>query len=621
MLNDEFSDVGGPRPGGSLKRALIAVGSVALVTIGLAVIIYVGIVRNRVLPTPTPFSRTSPSADMTSQAQTTEQALTQVTGQVKEYTPGALIAIIKPTSGKIEQIIITADTQVTDDSGKPIPLNSLKPGVTITCSGMLDPLGRLIAQTIKVAKAANTPTSTSTPVVSKTPSKAPTEATVAPEPTEIPVGFWHGLYFNNRNLDGAPSFERDDPVIDFQWNQGSPAPSIPSDSFAVRWEGRWNFDAGGFRFNAFSDDGVRVWVDGVLVLDQWKEQPPTLSSADVYLQAGEYNIKVEYFDDAGGAEVRVWWDFRGQYPEWKGEYYPNPNLNGTPVLERNDENLLFDWGQSAPAPQVPVDHFSVRWTRTVAFDEGPYRFSVAVDDGVRLWVDGIFLIDEWHEITQTAYVGYIYLLSGAHNLKVEYFEHTGAALIKLGWDRQETFKNWKGEYFANTDLAGKPAFMRDDPAITFDWSVGSPGPNIPADNFSIRWTQTISFAAGTYRFWATADDGVRIIVDGTRIVDAWRDSAGNVEAAISLATGNHTVVLEYLEHGGAALIQVGWDLAGTAAPTYTPTLTTTPTFTPSSTITPPPPTNTATPITSTATSTSTPSPTATFTPTSTTAAP
>lgn len=614
MRNDEFSDAGGPRPGGSLKRALIAVGSVALVTIGLAVIIYIGIVRNRVLPTPTPFTQLSPSANMTSQAQTTSEALTQVTGQVNEYTPGALIAIIKPTSGNIEQIIITADTQVTDDGGKPIPLNSLKPGVTITCSGILDPLGRLIAKTIKVAKTTNTPTSTSTRVASKTPSKAPTEATVTPEPTEIAVGIWSGLYFNNRNLDGAPSFERDDPVIDFQWNEGSPAPGISNDNFSVRWEGRWNFDAGGFRINAFSDDGARVWVDGVLVIDQWKEQPPTLSSADVYLEAGEHDIKVEYFDGTGGAEVRVWWDFRGQYPEWKGEYYPNPNLSGAPVLVRNDENLLFDWGLSAPAPQVPVDQFSVRWTRIIVFDEGPYRFSVTVDDGVRLWVDGVLLIDEWHDTTQTAYTGYTYLLSGAHNLKVEYFDHTGAALIKLGWDRQETFKNWKGEYFANVDLAGKPAFMRDDPAISFDWGVGSPGPSMPADNFSIRWTQTVSFTAGTYRFWASVDDGVRIIVDGTRIVDAWRDSAGNVEASIPLATGNHVVVVEYLEHGGAAKIQFGWDFKGTATPTYTPTPSTTPTFTPSPSVTPPPPTKTASPIVPTATSTPSPNPTATITP-------
>ncbi|MHB1357206.1 MAG: PA14 domain-containing protein [Anaerolineae bacterium] len=608
MQSDEFSDAGGPRQGGSLKRALIAVGSVALVTIGLAVIIYVGIVRNRVVPTPTPFNRTSPSVNSTLQAQTTGQALAQAVGQVKEYSPGALIAIIKPASGNIEQIIITADTQVTDDSGKPVPLSTLKPGVTITSTGILDPLGRLIAQTIRVAKAASIRTSTPTPAISKTPSRAPAEVTNTPEPSEVPAGFWHGTYFSNRDLEGAPAFVRDDPVIDFQWGDGSPAPGVPIDAFSVRWEGRWNFDTGGFRFSAFSDDGVRVWVDGVLVIDQWKEQAPALASADLYLQAGEHAIKVEYFDGAGGAEVRVWWDFRGQYPEWKAEYYPNPNLTGAPALERNDENLLFDWGQSAPAPQIPVDHFSVRWTRTMVFDEGPYRFSVIVDDGVRLWVDGILVIDEWHVMTQTAYAGYAYLTSGAHILKVEYFEHTGAALIKLGWDRQEAYNDWKGEYFANADLSGNPAFIRDDQAIAFDWGTGSPVPNIPSDNFSIRWTRSISFAAGTYRFWATADDGVRILVDGTRIVDAWRNSAGNVETVISLADGNHTIVVEYFEHGGAALIRFGWDLTGTATPTFTPEPSITPTFAPSPTVTPAP-VETATPdATSMPTPSLTPSP-------------
>jgi hypothetical protein len=615
MVNDEFTDAGGPRPGGSLKRALIAVGSVALVTIGLAVIIYIGIARNRVSPTPTPSGSKIPSANATTQAQTTEQALTLVTGQVKEYSPGALIAIIKPTSGNIEQIIITTDTKVVDENGKSIPLSSLKPGVMITTTGSVDPIGRLIAQTIKIAKTAATSTPTLTPAISQTASKTTTVAsgTDTPEPTREPIGFWHGVYFNNRNLEGTPLFQRDDPVIDFQWGQGSPAQDIPSDNFSARWEGRWNFEAGGFRFNAFSDDGVRVWVDGVLVIDEWKEQAPTLASADIYLQAGEHAIKVEYFDAAGGAEVRVWWDFRGQFPEWKGEYYSNATLNGTPVLVRNDENLLFDWGQSAPGPQLPVDNFTVRWTRTLALDEGAYRFSISVDDGVRLWVDGVLIIDEWHEITQTGYTGYIYLTSGSHNLKVEYLEKSGLALIKLGWDRQESFKNWKGEYFANADLSGKPAFVRDDPAITFDWSIGSPGAGVPADNFSVRWSGTISVSSGAYRFWALADDGVRIMVDGTRIVDAWRDSAGNVESTIPLADGSHTVIVEYLEHGGAAVIKFGWVLAGTATPTVTPTPSITPTVTPSITATP---SVTAAPGTVTPTVTpSTTAPTATATPT------
>ncbi len=604
MHNEEFPDSPGTRSGVSTKRALIAVGIVALVTIALIALVYFGIMRNRVSPTPTPVGEGTATGSGTPQA---TLQLVEVTGQVREYSPGALIAVIKPLAGQVEQVIITEDTQILDMANKPISQSNIKPGVSITCKGSLDPLGRMIAQVIIVNAASATKTPTASRVPSSTPTLAPEQDTPTPEPAEIPSGIWLGSYFGNENLGGEPVLYRDDPVIDFQWNDLAPAAEVPADYFSVRWEGYWNFETGGFRFSAFSDDGVRVWVDDVLVIDEWHTQAPTLATADVYLQSGEHYIKVEYFDASGGAEVRVWWDYKGQYPDWKGEYYTNPNLTGSPILVQNDESLLFDWGQSAPAPQVPVDHFSVRWTRTLVFDEGPFRFSVTVNDGVRLWLDGMLLIDQWHESATTTYSGYIYLSGGAHTIKVEYFDYTDTALIKLGWERQEAFTNWKGDYYANADLAGLPTLVRDDAEIKFNWSAGPAEPNLPSDNFSVRWSRTMQFNAGTYRFYANADDGVRIKVDDVTLVDAWYASAGLKEATIPLTAGNHNLVVEYLELGGNAVIEFGWGEAATFTPTFTPTATATATIaaTPSVTSTPTVTTEAATP-TATATPEGTP---------------
>lgn len=80
---------------------------------------------------------------------------------------------------------------------------------------------------------------------------------------------------------------------------------------------------------------------------------------------------------------------------------------------------------------------------------------------------------------------------------------------------------------------------------------------MPATNFSVKWTQTAWLTAGTYRFFATVDDGVRIYVDDRLVVDAWRvGPALSVFGDITLDTGWHTIRVEYFQEGGVAVIYV-----------------------------------------------------------------
>ncbi len=125
-----------------------------------------------------------------------------------------------------------------------------------------------------------------------------------------------------------------------------------------------------------------------------------------------------------------------------------------------------------------------------------------------------------------------------------------------------------GEYYANRDLAGEPALVRDDAAIDFDWGYGSPAAQVPRDDFSVRWTQPLSVAtAGSYTFSATSDDGIRVKVDGTVVIECWRDqSPTTATGRIDLAAGAHTLVVEYYEHGGTAVARVSWG-QGTVAGT------------------------------------------------------
>ena len=73
--------------------------------------------------------------------------------------------------------------------------------------------------------------------------------------------------------------------------------------------------------------------------------------------------------------------------------------------------------------------------------------------------------------------------------------------------------SWLGEYFANPDLSGTAALTREDPELAFNWALEAPDPSLPQDGFSVRWTRRIPFAAGSYRFLAEADGGLRLIVD------------------------------------------------------------------------------------------------------------
>jgi len=82
---------------------------------------------------------------------------------------------------------------------------------------------------------------------------------------------------------------------------------------------------------------------------------------------------------------------------------------------------------------------------------------------------------------------------------------------------------WQGDYFNNRYLSGTPAFTREAGLVNFDWGNGSPDWRLPADGFSARWTRTLYFDGGRYRFLTETDDGTRLYLDGVRIVDKWQD--------------------------------------------------------------------------------------------------
>jgi PKD repeat protein/uncharacterized protein YraI len=116
---------------------------------------------------------------------------------------------------------------------------------------------------------------------------------------------------------------------------------------------------------------------------------------------------------------------------WKGEYYANRELQGDPVLVRDDAEIKFDWGTGSPAPEVPPDNFSARWTISRELPAATYRFNIWVDDGVRMWIDDVLIIDGWVEGATRNYIADVNLAQGTHHVRVEYFEAVGYAMISV----------------------------------------------------------------------------------------------------------------------------------------------------------------------------------------------
>jgi hypothetical protein len=174
------------------------------------------------------------------------------------------------------------------------------------------------------------------------------------------------------------------------------------------------------------------------------------------------------------------------------------------------------------------------------------------------------------------------LSAGNHDLKLEFYENGGGAVARLNFNAASNgdcittvpSNNWRGEYFNNRTLSGSPAVVRDDGTgfIDFDWGGDSPGSacGIGVNNFSARWTRTVNFAAGTYRFTVTGDDGIRLYVDGQLMLDKWFDQAPTTyTVGAPLTAGDHDLRFEYYENGGGAVARLSWALVynATLAPT------------------------------------------------------
>ena len=259
---------------------------------------------------------------------------------------------------------------------------------------------------------------------------------------------------------------------------------------------------------------------------------------------------------------------------WSSEFWNNTEQSGAPVAVRNVSAINFNWGYGSPDPaRVFADNFSARFVQTLTFVGGTYRFSFNVDDGVRVWVDGNVVYDQYGFVGQLNTTFDVAIAAGVHTIRVDYVERGGVAFITLNFARTSGGGQpnpppgnngpWYSEFFGNMELLGPPVAVRTYNGLRFDWGGRSPVAGVPGANWSARFSQFRYLNAGIYRFVATSDDGVRIWVDNQLVIDHWAEqSARTWIGDIRLGAGTHAIRVEYLQVAGTSLIDVFWEYLG-----------------------------------------------------------
>ncbi|MEV0641858.1 PA14 domain-containing protein [Streptomyces sp. NPDC050619] len=120
---------------------------------------------------------------------------------------------------------------------------------------------------------------------------------------------------------------------------------------------------------------------------------------------------------------------------------------------------------------------------------------------------------------------------------------------------------FKRQFFANTTFSGTPKKTDCDSAIDQNWGTGAPAAGLPANNFGVRWSVARDFGSGgPFSFAASAQDGIRVYLDGVRKVDLWRNVSSTVTKTVNVTipSGLHTLRVDFVNWAGTANVKFGY---------------------------------------------------------------
>jgi hyaluronate lyase len=317
--------------------------------------------------------------------------------------------------------------------------------------------------------------------------------------------------------------------------------------------------------------------------------PPSTNVSVVIsnLSAGSYAFTVVAIDNAGlsttsaAVNLSVYTpDAPGRGIGLVGDYFKDLGEFRVLALTRTDGTVNFSWPtyQSHPIPQS--DHFSVRWTgRLQAQHSGWHQFLTQTDEGVRLWIDGRQLIDNWtsHAKAVVEDASGMSLVAGRYyDIRMEFYDNSDPAVARLYWVQPGGMKEvipqsqlypastgLQATYFNGTSLAFSSAqFVRIDDTVNFAWGTNTPDPTLLPIPFAARWTGKLrANAAGNYTFFTLSDDAVKLYVNGQLIINNWTPHGLTENSnTINLPTPGqyYYLTMEYFNLSGPGTAALSW---------------------------------------------------------------
>lgn len=430
-----------------------------------------------------------------------------------------------------------------------------------------------------------------------------------------------GCYYNNTTLTGNPALVRTDNAINFDWQNGTPDTSISPFNFSVRWQGSFSFNQGTYTFTALTSDGMRIYIDGNIVLDRWRDQPPYIYTIQQTLGQGSHLVVVEHYERTGGATAHLTW----QNNSTSGPQTPTiSSFTAAPSTITAGQAATLSWSV-AGASNITIDNGigdvsntiskSISPSQTTTYklvatnsagtvtasvtvtvnatqdtlppttpnivsavaktsNEVDITWSPSVDNvgvaGYQVIRNGTVLtsvagtVTSFADMNVSANASYTYAIKaydavGNQSNASNVVQVTTPAGSVTGTCPGPISNAFTGCYYNNLTLTGNPALVRTDNQINFDWQFTAPDPSVTGNNFSVRWQGNFSFDQGTYTFTAMTSDGMRISIDGNLVLDRWRDQPVYIYTIRpALSSGNHVIVVEYYARSGSATAHLSW---------------------------------------------------------------
>jgi hypothetical protein len=292
---------------------------------------------------------------------------------------------------------------------------------------------------------------------------------------------WQADYFEGPDLTGPVTYKETVEGLDLkcQWQPTESWPQRDSnDAFSVRWTRTFQppLPTNDYTFCLYSFHGVRLWLNRELLIDHWVcDTQARFACRDVsFDQNSSHALRLDYFYAGSDQSGRLgFWTVPQRHEgQWIGAFFTNPRMSGTPAFVNTAPSLVFPPGGALKDPRLndpqASEGYAIRWIRTVKANPGRHRIDLISDDGARLKVNQIPLIDDWSP-------------GRSRNRSVTYEVLQSEELLVVEVD-----------YFH--DRAGDP------PTLALTWHAPYPTPTAtptPEPTIKPTWTSTIPIPTDT----------------------------------------------------------------------------------------------------------------------------